>query len=184
MNDHKRQELTEREKAVLFWAAAKKVKDWKKIYLLSRERAPDTYDKKGLPQAASKWKYQAKVQDFYNDCLKDLDEEKKRLIEEAAAPLNIAEGGEAEGEGEVKMKNSAEKKVIGIDFTDSENALRELNKLANDIQDPAKKADAIILLTKLIASTRPEEDKAKEVQRFYTPLNCKDCILYKEAQEQ
>lgn len=182
-NAYRVRELNSLEKAVIIWAIVTGCKDWNKIYLLAKGKDPDTDEtsKKTLREYASKYKHTAAVADFYRE-----QENIFTLKYDAARAAEAAAGndGEETEEGNETGKPGAKKaKRPQIDFTETANALQELNRLANEIQDPKARADAIQAIQKMMAQTQSDEDKGPEIQRFYTSLRCKDCILYQQARE-
>ncbi|MGM9736946.1 MAG: hypothetical protein ACI3ZT_00870 [Candidatus Cryptobacteroides sp.] len=180
-NAYKVRELNQLEKTAIIWAIVTGCKDWNKIYLISRGKDPgtDTTNKKTLREYASKYKHTAAVVDFYRE------QENIFTLKYDAARAAEAAAGEDEQETEEGNESGKAGKLQGkkkqIDFTDTANALKELNKLANDIQDPKARADAIQAIQKMIAATTNEDEKKPDIQRFYTSLRCKDCILYQNA---
>ena len=179
-------DITEREKAVIIWALVTGCQDWQKIYLLSRPNDPSTYSTKNLATACSKWKHSARIERFTEEQRAALEARERAIIQAHAGTDESDPETETETDGETKTENSQSKKrnTAKIDFTDTARALEELNRLANDIQDPIKRADAIQAIQKLKAQTATEEDTGPEIQRFYTPLRCQSCQLYKNAQPQ
>lgn len=177
-------DLSEREKAVILWAIVTDCNDWQKIYLLSRPNDPSTYSEKNIAGAASKWKHSAKVEK-YTEQARENWRNKIESFRLAADNAGNSPGQDEGGQDETKPGNGEEKKPkpAKIDFTDTQNALQELNRLANDIADPTKRADAIQAIQKLINQTKTEDETRPDLQRFYTPLSCRGCKLYEEAQK-
>jgi len=181
-NAYRVRELNQIEKAVIIWAIVTGCKDWNKIYLLAKGKDPDTDEtnKKTLREYASKYKHTAAVVDFYREQenIFALKYDAARAAENAAG----MDGGQDDGGNETGKDGTQKPKAAKIDFTETQNALQELNRLANEIQDPKARADAIQAIQKLIAQTRTDDETGPEIQRFYTSLRCKDCQLYKNAQ--
>ena len=176
-------DITEREKAVIIWAIVTGCEDWKKIYLLSRPNDPSTYSATNIATACSKWKHSAKIERF-TDEQRAFFEAQKKAQTARTRPGETDPETETETAGETKTENSQTKKrnSTNLDFTDTARALEELNRLANEIQDPIKRADAITAIQKLKAQTQTEDENGPEIQRFYTPLRCQACQIYKNAQ--
>lgn len=174
-------DLTEREKAVIIWAIVTHCDNWPKIYILSRPNAPETYSENSLTRAAAKWKKLEKVSTFYREQSLFFEAQKQSQQQ----PTTNAPGTDGKRDGETKPGNEEEKKPAPtkIDFTETQNALQELNRLANEIQDPKARADAIQAIQKLINQTRTDDETGPEIQRFYTSLRCRDCVLYQQARK-
>lgn len=182
-NAYKVRELTKREKAAIIYGIVTGCKDWNEIYLIARSPDPehDATTKKTLREYASKWKHTAAVVQFYNEQA-EIYRLKFDAAAAATAALPDAEGGGGGG-NETDKPGKRGGKNPKIDFTETANALQELNRLANEIQDPKARADAIQAIQKLIAQTKTESDAGAEIHRFYTSLRCRDCVLYKRSKE-
>lgn len=191
----KRGMLTEREKAVISWAAAYNVTDWSKIYLLSRLKDPESYvaNSPNFPSTVSEWKRSYKVKSYYLQAQEEFrarvkaavqlqrEAEDRELAQQFGTPENPHEGGpEGDGEGNATKRKTFNKK----DYTDVNSALAELNSLANKIDDAKAKADAIIAIQKLASQVlSPADGHRDEIKRFYLALRCQDCELYRKASE-
>lgn len=66
-----------------------------------------------------------------------------------------------------------------VDFRNREQFLNFLNKEANRIGDQKTRLDVLKMLSDLLRMKEAESGKDGETQRFYTPLTCKDCELYR-----
>lgn len=184
--------LTEREKAVISWAAAYNVTDWSKIYLLSRPKEPESYiaNSPNFPSTVSEWKRSYKVKVYYIQAQEEFRARVKAAVQlqreaedkELAQQLGTGEG--PQGEGEMEGNSSKRKTFNKKDYTDVNSALAELNSLANKIDDAKAKADAIIAIQKLASQVlSPADGHRDEIKRFYLALRCQDCELYRKASE-
>ena len=182
-NAYKIRELTKREKAAIIYGIVTGCQDWNEIYLLAKSPDPDhdETNKKTLREYASKWKHTAAVVQFYNE-QNDIFTLKYDAARAAAANAGNSEEETEEGNETGKQENK-KRKTAEIDFTTTDNALKELNRLANEIQDPKARADAIQAIQKLITATRQEAENGPDIQRFYIPVACRSCKLYEEAQK-
>lgn len=203
--------LTEREKIILFAAAVQRLQEkkilWADLYFLSRDRAADSIAKASAsPTSVSTWKNSAKVQNFLQKCTTSLtawiDDLKQKAItnylqnEVTNIFSNDGTGGsDQDGEDENngnENRNSmaggvAPKFGIGlsnsVDFSDREEMLKALNKLAANAKDDKAQLDAL----KIIADLQRFKDSAKtndeDVKRFYMPLKCQECALYLKQKE-
>lgn len=70
-----------------------------------------------------------------------------------------------------------------VDFSDREEMIKALNKLAANAKDDKAQLDAL----KIIADLQRFKDSAKtndeDVKRFYMPLKCQECALYLKQKE-
>lgn len=70
-----------------------------------------------------------------------------------------------------------------VDFSDREEMIKALNKLAANAKDDKAQLDAL----KIIADLQRFKDSAKindeDIKRFYMPLKCQECALYLKQKE-
>ena len=79
--------LSEREKAILIYAAQNDVKDWQLLYIISRDYSERTPPPPNVKTMASRWKNSARVRKFYTD-QKTIHENKiKQIRNEIVADL-------------------------------------------------------------------------------------------------
>lgn len=173
-------DLTDREKAVIIWAVVTHCGDWRKIYLLSRPNDPSTYSEKSLTRIVSKWKQLLKVKIFY---------EEQTAFYNAVRPAQQTQpataGTDEERAKETKPKNETDETQTApdVDVINTQNALQELNRNFNLIKDPVKRADVIMSIQKIVQQQKSEAENGPDIQRFYTPVACRDCVLYREARQ-
>lgn len=179
-NDYKRQDLTEREKAVIIWGIVTGCKDWKKIYLLSRENPPSSYSEKNTATAASRFKLSAKVRDFVQEQNAIFAAKADQIRNEAG----IFGGTDADSNEDTKTGNTAKSKKIGVDFTNTDEQLKYLAGKADEvITDEKQRFEIIKLITEIQKRTQADDGSGADIQRFYTSLRCRDCVLYQQARE-
>lgn len=192
-------DLTDRQKAVLIWAAAEKIENWQTIYILSSDKPVKSFEGRYLVSQVSNWKRQDKVQSFFR-----LQVAKFRELEEAAenwrklkageisGPAETLqnkgdfdgvkdENGEIIGEGSEGPKNGLKTAKKGkIDYLDRSQLLSELNRLANNLTDIKQRTDIIKIIADL-AKMKESDAKSVDIRRFYLPLSCGSCELYQAA---
>ena len=183
-NDYKRQDLTEREKAVIIWGIVTGCKDWKKIYLLSRENPPSSYSEKNTATAASRFKLSAKVRDFVQEQNAIFAAKADQIRNEAGTTGGTDPETDTDSNGETKTGNTAKNKKIGVDFTNTDEQLKYLAGKADEvITDEKQRFEIIKLITEIQKRTQADDGPSTEIQRFYTSLRCQSCQLYKNAQQ-
>ena len=69
---------------------------------------------------------------------------------------------------------------LEVDFRDREQFLNFLNAEANRIKDGKTRLDVLKMLSDLQRMKESENGKNGEIQRFYMPLQCQDCVLYRK----
>lgn len=66
-----------------------------------------------------------------------------------------------------------------INFTDPAEFINYLNNQANNIQDEKTKREYLKMLADLLRfKDGGNSGQESEIQRFYTPVTCKNCLLY------
>ncbi len=199
--------LTEREKIILFAAAVQSLQEkkmlWADLYFLSRDRAADSIAKASAsPTSVSTWKNSAKVQNFLQKCTTSLtswidDIKQKAIADYLQNEVTNIFGNDGTGEsdqdgnseinGNDRLGGVAPKFGIGlsnpVDFSDREQMIKALNRLAANAKDDKAQLDAL----KIIADLQRFKDSAKtndeDVKRFYMPLKCQECALYLKEKE-
>ena len=167
-----KQTITDREKAAIYLHLFGGVEDWKLLYLISRpgEMIQDPKDITYLSDLTSKWKNSEKIRDFID--LVKMDQARKIIaIEERAK-----EEWRKEKEAEESDRTEAETKNR-IDYYDPANQRKQINRIiAESSDDPKTQLDAI----KAIQQTQRDDRQAakdSQIQRFYSPVQCRDCII-------
>lgn len=180
--------LTDRERQILRLSAWSGITpDWKDLYLLSREKIYKSVPA-SISQIVSNWKNSYIIKDYYNTekaaYLRYLDQIRAEAVEafRAEEESQTERGKQGNRETGPKTKNSR-KNANGdkiINFQDRNEFLQYLEKRANEITDEKLKFDYIKQIAELQQYKKDaDESGAKEIQRFYTPLQCQNCQLYK-----
>lgn len=198
-------EITEREKAIItaaiFNGKDQTQEDWDKIFLLSRNGATKIQRKsRGSSQSVS-WKSRSAVKKFHqieseriekifrereNKAITEFfryksKEEISELWEKINNETTIGNGLEPSGasdndnDGNLQVLQGPE-----VDFRDREQFLNFLNAEANRIKDGKTRLDVLKMLSDLQRMKEAENGKNGEIQRFYMPLQCQDCVLYRK----
>lgn len=167
-----KQTITDREKAAIYLHLYGGVEDWKLLYLISRpgEMIQDPKDITYLSDLTSKWKNSEKIRDYID--LVKMDQARKIIaIEEKAK-----EEGRKEKEAEESERTETETKNR-VDYYDPANQRKQINRIiAESSDDPKTQLDAI----KAIQQTQRDDRQAakdSQIQRFYTPVQCRECII-------
>lgn len=203
-------EITEREKAIITAAIFNRKdqtqEDWDKIFLLSRNGATKIQtSSRGSAQSVS-WKSRNAVKKFHQaeseridkifrdrenkaitDFLKNKSKDEISDIWEKINSNNDTTSGDKAGIFSYSASDNDNKGNLQIlprlevDFRDREQFLNFLNAEANRIKDGKTRLDVLKMLSDLQRMKEAENGKNGEIQRFYTPLQCRDCELYRKA---
>lgn len=200
-------EITEREKmiitAAIFNGRDKTAEDWDRIFLLSRNGATKIQtSSRGSAQSVS-WKSRNAVKKFHqiesericrifrereNKAITDflLNKSKDEISDlwEKINSNDTTNGNNAEMMPPGASDNDGNLQILPgleVDFRDREQFLNFLNAEANRIKDGKTRLDVLKMLSDLQRMKEAENGKNGEIQRFYTPLQCRDCELYRKA---
>ena len=167
------EELTLVEKAVITFAYYNNMvtKGWTDLYTASHDCS--TFERKSsIGETASRWKHSVPVQG-YLAAVKAADEKRTQKKARMVAASAISEADES-GEKVTPATLGG-----GTDFTDVNQFIQFLNIQANNLADEKDKREYLKMLSDLLRFKEGAADKDMDIMRFYTPLNCKDCDLYR-----
>lgn len=176
------QNLTEREKICITFAALQDLQglkiSWPDLFMISRNKAIDIVSKSRTPSQASTWKNSAAVQNYFNEVLEALhefiDSQKTKAINDYLIKnLDNGEAGGCVGRNSGSMFDNLK------DFTEKSNMLQALNEIAGTATDPKDKLNAFKQISDLQGFKETTGDKDEEIKRYYMPLRCSNCELYK-----
>ena len=195
--------------AAIFNGRDKTIEDWDKIFLLSRNGATKIQtSSRGSAQSVS-WKSRNAVKKFHqieseridkifrereNKAITDFLRNKpkdeicslwERLSEsdqsESTSTALRSGALDATGESDSSKADSLDfLRPLEVDFRDREQFLNFLNAEANRIKDGKTRLDVLKMLSDLQRMKEAENGKNGEIQRFYTPLQCSECVLYRK----
>lgn len=185
--------LSDREKICITFAALQDLQglkiSWPDLFMISRNKAIDIVSKSRTPSQASTWKNSAIVQNFFNKTLEELhefiDSERTKAINDYLIQNLEAGGREAEedSEGDERGGRVAKNRgnMLGAvnDFTEKSNMLQALNEIAGTATDPKDILNAFKQISDLQGFKETTGDKDEEIKRYYMPLRCSNCELYK-----
>lgn len=191
----RQKKLTEREQALILYSVFCQDEDIRKVYRLTRADEGKTL--KDINTSAYRWRHNEVVEKAFEDASIMFNAFKQRLQDEAIKDYtnklyDLRQRQKArEGIEEVEKGVEGEEVIkelerLGndlIDFTDRNEFLQYLNERANRVTDDKQKTETLKMLSDLL---RFKEDKAEgtnDIQRFYTPMTCKGCELYKREAE-
>ncbi len=196
--------------AAIFNGRDKTAEDWDKIFLLSRNGATKIQtSSRGSAQSVS-WKSRNAVKKFHqieseridkifrereNKAITDFLRNKpkdeicslwervnERDNQKSTSTALRSGAPDATGESDSsKADNIDFLQPLEVDFRDREQFLNFLNAEANRIKDGKTRLDVLKMLSDLQRMKEAENGKNGEIQRFYTPLQCSECVLYRKA---
>lgn len=199
--------LNEREKALITIAALQDLQglktDWNEIYLLSRDKPVlKVPQSPNIKTTASAWTRQAKVQSFYQTererlniwISKLVDSETNERIRSYQSqnpnPESESTAGDV-GNNVNDEGNEGEAKPLGLvkynknvkNYADRDTAIQALVTIANNAKDDKTKLDTIKAISDLQQFKEQAKKEVNEIKRFYMPLRCSECELYKRQRD-
>lgn len=162
--------ITPREKAAILALKFGLLPDQKSAYIVAEDKPAKEVNPKGIDTLASRWMKSEKIQSFseYIDRLMaDRDADARQRGREEAETGRRAEDNE----------RTPSKPGRAVDYYDPANQRKQINLIiAESSDDPKTQLDAI----KAIQQTQRDDRQAakdSQIQRFYSPIQCRDCII-------
>lgn len=86
---------------------------------------------------------------------------------------------------ETETRKTEEGELINdkTNFLDRDEFLQFLNDRANQITDDKLRNDILKMLSDNLRYKDTERDENNEIQRFYTPITCENCEIYKKCKD-
>jgi lipopolysaccharide export LptBFGC system permease protein LptF len=172
--------LTEPEKAVLYYHVFGGVQDWKLLYNIADGNPIKGEPVKFLDTYVSRWKNSDKVKEYIKTLIaqkadqdaeqrnKGRQEERNKIKEEETRP---EENESTKPEPPKPIKKE-------IDYSDPKNRQKLYNEvIARSGDDPKTQLDAAKMFEQIQKDDR-EAAKAQKQSRVYLPLRCFSCPLY------
>jgi hypothetical protein len=197
--------LTKRQKIIITYCAERNLTDWKEIYALSYDGKEDyARNQVGFYKRASELKNSSAAIHLWDDAKFNqrqheqeireavIDEIRKNPekfgfvpIEKAVKINDNATVEDQQGTKETEQNESFSRlRKNYVDFTNRDEFIDFVAKKINLIQDDKQKLDYMKILADLQQFKSPEKtDKKADIERFYMPLTCENCNLYKIGAE-
>lgn len=175
--------ITEREKAALYYHVFGGLDDWKQLYKIADASTDGKDEIKFFDIYISKWKNSPKVKAFINDLQ---TEKATRYAAERIKGANEIKPDHSTGENKPGESESIEPKPERkltkiVDYSDPKNRQSLYNEvIARSADDPKTQLDAAKMFEQIQKDDR-EAAKAQKQNRVYLPLSCHDCPLYMKA---
>lgn len=170
-------EITPNEWAAIYYHVAGGCDDWHTIFKIAfGENRYNNLTESSKKTSVSKWKSTERFKKALETVKYDILKKKQEI--------------EAEAFERFKKENAQNaKKEAGSGFVDKVNYLnrdeflKDLNERANRVTDEKLLNDILKMLSENMRYKEADQIKEMEIQRFYTPLQCKECPLYMRESE-
>lgn len=174
-----RKTLTDTERASLIYKVVTGSEDWKLLYQIAN--GIDKYNSltdKTKAKAVSTWKNSTRIVEG----LKSIEYEHRRKEEEKRGQITEEIKSKFQGGGtETTNRDTKGEFTEKTNFLDRDEFLQFLNTRANQITDDKLRNDILKMLSDNLRYKDTERDENNEIQRFYTPVTCENCEIYKRC---
>lgn len=164
---------TDQEKAAIFLHIFEDCHDWRRLYSIAigpeRFNALQESSKK---ENSNRWKNSPKIKGLIQETKAKIN---ARIEEERAKAVQAVRDS-----GGTETRERA-KEPAETNFLDLEQFLKYANEQANRIQDDKERRAWVEMIGKYMAFKDGSSEGANEIQRFYTPVHCDSCEIYKKC---
>jgi len=172
----RKRDLTDREKVAIIAFVADSTITFEDAYKISRDTSYKEIKDKDKRAVANNWWRQQRIMNFVKNQRIKFD----AIVEEKAKELLKNEKWRKSQIGEINEKTG------NLDFTDRNTFINFLSDQVNslDDEDPLKKDYLKMISDNLQFKTNAFDKNEDDIQRFYTPLHCRECKLYQKQKNQ
>lgn len=172
----RKRDLTDREKVAIIAFVADSTITFEDAYKISRDTSYKELKDKDKRAVANNWWRQQRIMNFVKNQRIKFD----AIVEEKAKELLKNEKWRKSQIGEINEKTG------NLDFTDRNTFINFLSDQVNslDDDDPLKKDYLKMISDNLQFKTNAFDKNEDDIQRFYTPLHCRECKLYQKQKNQ
>lgn len=171
----RKRDLTEREKVAIIAFVADSTITFEEAYKISRDSSYKEIKDKDKRAVANNWWRQGRIKNF----VKNQQIKFNAIVEEKAKELLNNENWRKSQIGKMNENTG------NLDFTDRGTFINFLSDQVNalDNEDPLKKDYLKMISDNLQFKTNAFDRNDDDIQRFYTPLHCRECKLYRAQKE-
>lgn len=166
--------ITDREKAAIAALKLGLLPDSRSAYIAAEDKPAKDVNPVGIKTLVSRWINSDKVKqygDYIERLLSDRDADARERGRREAERMS---GRDEEAGGSERTES---KPGRAVDYYDPANQRKQINRIiAESSDDPKTQLDAI----KAIQQTQRDDRQAakdSQIQRFYTPVQCRECII-------
>lgn len=169
-------EITLQERAAIYYHLSGKCTDWAQLYRIAK--GDDALDRLSNDESraatVSRWKKSESIQNAIKETSYLLQREREEAYKRAVEAYRQ------------NQENPEGDKILSeVNFLDRDEFLAYLNKQANRIQDEKTRNETLKMISDNLRfkDMEKESEAGEDMHRFYTPLTCHDCELYKRCKE-
>lgn len=166
--------INDQEKAALYFAIAENCTDWAKIYSIAvgADKFNQLADITKVTNP-NKWKNSTRIKRMYEELLFLQQHREDKIREKVRKEIQA-------GETETTETKNQTSRAGATDFLNRDEFLKFLNQRANEITDDKLRNDILKMLSDNMRY-KESESETSEIQRFYTPVVCQDCEIYRKC---
>lgn len=166
----RKRDLTDREKVAIIAFVVDSTITFEDAYKISRDSSYRELKDKDKRMVANNWWRQERIKNY----VKNEQIRFNAIVEEKAKELLKNEKWRKSQIGEMNEKTG------NLDFTDRNTFINFLSDQVNTLgdEDPLKKDYLKMISDNLQFKTNAFDKAEDDIQRFYTPLHCRECKLY------
>ena len=165
-------EININEYAAIVFHIVENCNDWTKIYTIAKgPKSLNKASQDSINTMVYRWKNKPEIKKAIQE-LKQQYETKKENFKAA-----IIAGVETEPTKGTNKKDT----ITKTNFLDRDEFLKFLNSRANEITDDKLRNDILKMLSDNLRYKDTDTDETTEIQRFYTPITCENCEIYKRC---
>ncbi len=167
--------LTQSEKAALYFQILERCNDWKDIYKIAI--GPDRFEKlaeMSQRASASKWKTSERIQTAHQEIKRNLQAAREEIEKNAVKRSRGLESETTDETDILKIKNE-------INFLDPDEFLKHANQVANSCKDEKERRNWLEMIAKLMNYKDQNEGENTEIKRYYIMKTCENCEIYNKC---
>lgn len=167
---YKIKNISLREKAAIIYSIITGITDNVTFYTIAK--GSDNYiNKDSYSNMGSKLKSKDHIKQYYTEAQNIIDNYITARIKQLQYNDNLDSSSNNNG-----LMDSFT--IKNINFTDPTEFIQYLNDQANNIQDEKTKREYLKMLADLLRFKETGNDPGNDIQRFYMPVTCQNCMLY------
>lgn len=164
--------ITVNDYAAIVFHVVENCTDWEQIYLIAK--GPKSLNKVTEDSKSTliyRWKNKPEIKKAIQEIKQQYETKKENFKADIIAGV----------ETETTNQDGKKKILQKTNFLDRDEFLQFLNDKANSIQDDKLRNDILKMLSDNLRYKDTERDENNEIQRFYTPVTCENCEIYKRC---
>ena len=167
---YKSKDITVKEKAAIIYNIITGINDGITFYTIAKGKTEVNINRESYSNSGNKLKKQQYIIDYYNQAQNIIDNY-------IGSRINNIKHTDNNGCNDIDNKDNSFT-LKNIDFTNITEFVTYLNNQANTIQDEKSRREYLKMLADLLRFKDGASGSNDDIQRFYTPQTCKNCMLY------